>query len=102
MLLSLVQIRVDALKFKKLLLIKDFIGVKSRNSYVSLYDITSELRIPPLSVVCAISQLRCFRKWKNSSCIINHLTNKIHTMSHYSWTKESKILDKKLNGKKNK
>ncbi|KAG4095406.1 hypothetical protein H8356DRAFT_1354506 [Neocallimastix lanati (nom. inval.)] len=24
---------------------------------------------PPLSVVCAISQLRCFRKWKNSSCI---------------------------------
>ena len=78
---------------------------KSRNSYVSyvnLYDITRELKIPPLSAIYAISQLRCFRKWKNLSCIINHLTNNIHTMSHYSWTKESKILDKKLNGKKNK
>ena len=75
-------------------------GFKSRNSYVSLYDITRELRIPPLSAICAISQLRCFRKWKNSSCIINHLTNNIPTMSHYSLTKESRTLDKKLNGKK--
>jgi hypothetical protein len=37
---------------------------------------------------------------KNSSCIINHLTNNIPTMLHYSWTKESRTLDKKLNGKK--
>ena len=88
MVLYLVQIRADVLK------------LESRNSYVSLYDITRELRIPPLSAVCAISQLRCFRKWKNSSCIINHLTNNIPTMSHYSWTKESRTLDKKLNGKK--
>jgi len=102
MLLSLVQIRADVLKLKKLL-IEDFIGVygfKSRNSYVSLYDITRELRIPPLSAVCAISQLGCFRKWKNSSCIINCFTNNVPTMSHYSWTKESRTLDKKLNGKK--
>ncbi|KAG4093288.1 hypothetical protein H8356DRAFT_1361105 [Neocallimastix lanati (nom. inval.)] len=75
-------------------------GFKSRNSSVSLYNITRELRIPPLSAICAISQLRCFRKWKNSSCIINHLTNNIPTMSHYSWTKESRTLDKKLIGKK--
>jgi len=27
-------------------------------------------------------------------------TNNIPTMSHYSWTKESRTLDKKLNGKK--
>ena len=72
MVLYLVQIRADVLK------------LESRNSYVSLYDITRELRIPPLSAVCAISQLRCFRKWKSSSCIINHLTNNIPTMSHYS------------------
>ena len=102
MLLSLVQIRADALKLKKLL-IEDFIGVmefKSRNSYVSLYENVRELRIPPLSAICAISQLRCFRKWKNSSCIINHLINNIPTTSHYSWTKESRTLDKKLNSKK--
>ena len=37
---------------------------------------------------------------KNSSRIINYLTNNIPTMSHYSWTKESRTLDKKLNGKK--
>jgi len=40
--------------------------------------------------------------WKNSSSIINHLTNNIPTMSHYSWTKELRTLDKKLNGNKNK
>jgi len=39
-------------------------------------------------------------KWKNSSCIINHLTNNIPTISYYSWTKESRTLDKKLNGRK--
>ena len=73
---------------------------KSHNSYVSLCDITRELRIPPLSAICVLSQLHCFRKWKNLSCIINHLTNNIPTMSHYSWTKKSRTLDKKLNGKK--
>ena len=31
---------------------------------------------------------------------INHLTNNIPSISHYSWTKESRILDKKLNSKK--
>ena len=54
-------------------------GFKSLNSSVSLYDITRELRIPHLSAVCAISQLRYFRKWKSSSCIINNLTNNIPT-----------------------
>ena len=59
MLLSLVQIGADVLNLKKLL-IEDFYwsyGFKSRNSSVSLYDITRELRIPPLSAFCAISQL---------------------------------------------
>jgi len=37
-------------------------GFKSRNSYVSFYDITCEFRINPLSAICAISQLCCFRK----------------------------------------
>ncbi|KAG4100760.1 hypothetical protein H8356DRAFT_1422445 [Neocallimastix lanati (nom. inval.)] len=68
------------------LLFEDFIGV---------------MEIPSLSTVCAISQLRCFRKWKkNSSCFINHLTNNIPTLSHYSWTKASLTLNKKLIGKK--
>jgi len=40
------------------------------------------------------------KKKKNSSYIFNHLTNNISTMSYYSWTKESRTLDKKLNGKK--
>ena len=59
-------------------------GFKSRNSYVSLHDITRELRITPLSTICAIFKLRRFKKWKNSSCIINHLTNNIPNMSYYS------------------
>ena len=64
MLLSLVQIRADALKLKKIInrgLYWSY-GFKSRNSSVSLYDITRELRIPPLSAICVISQLLYFRK----------------------------------------
>jgi len=57
---------------------------KNCNSYIILSDITRELRISPLPAIYAISQLCCFRKWKNSSCIINHLTNNIPSMSHYS------------------
>jgi len=98
MLLSLVQIRTNALKLKKLL-IEDFIGVMDLNLVIHML-VTRELRIPPISAICAISQFRCFRKRKNSSCIINHLTNNISTMSHYSWIKESRTLDKKLNSKK--
>jgi len=37
---------------------------------------------------------------KTHHVLINHLTNNIPTMSHYSWTKESRTLDKKLNSKK--
>jgi hypothetical protein len=70
MLLSLVQIKADVLKLKssKKLLIEDFIGVTDLNLSILLLvsmNITRELRIPPLSAICAISQLRCFRKWKN-------------------------------------
>jgi len=39
-------------------------GFKSRNSYISLYDITRGLRIPPISAIFAISQLRCFKMEK--------------------------------------
>ena len=56
----MVQIRIRCSKAQKIInrgLYWSY-GFKSRNSYVSLYDITRELRIPPLSAVCAISQLR--------------------------------------------
>eukprot|EP00833_Pecoramyces_ruminatium_P016533 jgi/Orpsp1_1/1190565/evm.model.d7180000079801.3 len=76
-------------------------GFKSRNSNISLYDITRELKIPPLSGICALAQLRCFRKWKNSLCIIESLVNKIPRLSHSYWTKECRSLEKKLNGKSN-
>jgi len=58
MLLSLVQIRADVLNLKEIINrgLHWSYGFKSRNSYVSLYDITHELRIPPLSAVCDISQ----------------------------------------------
>jgi len=71
MILSLVQIRADVLKLKKLLIEGLYwsYGFKSRNSSVSLYDITRELGIPSLSAICAISYLNyaALEKWKNSS-----------------------------------
>jgi len=64
-------------------------GFKSRNSNISLYNISKELYIAPLSGIFAIAQIRCFKKWKNSSCIIAHLINNIPILSHYSWAKKS-------------
>ena len=65
MLFSLVQIRANTPKLKKKIINRGLYwsyGFKSRNSFVSLCDITRELRIPPLSAVCATSQLRFLRK----------------------------------------
>jgi len=57
-------------------------GFKSRNSSVSLYDITRELRIPPLSAVCALSQLRCFRKWKKTHHVLLIISLIIFLLCH--------------------
>ena len=73
------------------------LGFKGKNTSVSLYNVTKELSIPPLSARCAFAQRKCFNKWKKSSCLIGFLVNNIPTMKNfYSWTKESRILDKKL------
>jgi len=71
-------------------------GFDKPNSLISLYSLTKELNIPPLSAKCAIAQVRCFRKWKNSLCIIGILVNDIPRMKYYSWTKESRTLENKL------
>ena len=76
-------------------------GFKSRNSNISLYSISKELNMAPLSGVCAIAQIRCFKKWKDSSCIIAHLINNIPVLSHYSWAKKSKrLFNKNINKSK--
>ena len=71
-------------------------GSKDRNSFVSLYTISKELNIPPLSAKCALAQYRCFEKWKNSNCIISTLVNNIPTHRKYFWSKESRTLSRKL------
>ena len=71
-------------------------GFNKPNSFVSLYALTKEFNIPPLSAKCALAQRRCFNKWKDSKCIINKLINNIPRMKFYSWCKESRTLCKKL------
>jgi len=77
-------------------------GFKSCNSNISLYNISKKLFIAPLSGICAIAQIRCFKKWKNSSCIIAHLINSIPVLSHYSWAIKSRRLLNKYVEKSNK
>ena len=77
-------------------------GFKTHNSNISLYNISKELYIAPLSGICAIAQRRCFNKWKNSSCVIAHLVNNIPVLSHYSWAKKSRRLVNKYIEKSNK
>ena len=61
-----------------------------------LYCVFQELNISPLSLKCAIVQVRCFKKWKNSKCIISVLLRDISGCRLYVWDKERKILEDKL------
>jgi len=72
-------------------------GFSKGNSFTSLYCVSKELNVPPLSAKCAIAQVRCFKKWKNSKCIISDLLRDISRCRRHTWDKESKILADKLN-----
>ena len=61
-----------------------------------MYSISKDLNIPPLSAKCALSQVKCFDKWKDSNCIISYLVNNIPKSRKYTWTKESRALKRKL------
>ncbi|OUM61913.1 hypothetical protein PIROE2DRAFT_11925 [Piromyces sp. E2] len=63
-------------------------------SYISLYALSRDLKIPPLAGICATQQIKCFIKRRNSNGIIRDLVRDIPTMSHYSWIKESKSFQK--------
>ncbi|OUM69464.1 hypothetical protein PIROE2DRAFT_2550 [Piromyces sp. E2] len=65
-------------------------------NFVSLYTLSKELNIPPLSAKCALAQNRCFEKWKESNCIISTLVNNIPKHRKYLWSKESRTLNRKL------
>jgi len=71
-------------------------GFSKENSFTSLYCVSKELNISPLSAKCAIAQVRCFKKWKNSKCIISDLLRDISRCRRHAWDKESKILADKL------
>ena len=43
-----------------------------------------DLNIPPLSAKCALSQVKCFDKWKDSNCIISYLVNNIPKSRKYN------------------
>ena len=67
------------------------------NSFTSLYCVSKEFNIPPLSAKCAIAQVKGFKKWKNSNCIIFDLLRFIyHVVDVIIWDKKSKILAVKL------
>ena len=76
-------------------------GVHNAKSFTSIYSISKDFNIPPLSAKCAIAQVRCFDKWKNSNCIISSLVNNIPKSRKYSWTKESRTLKGKLSKRGN-
>ena len=71
-------------------------GVHKAKSFTSVYSISKDFNIPPLSAKCALAQVKCFNKWKNSNCIISNLVNNIPKTRKHTWTKESKILKGKL------
>jgi len=67
-------------------------GFPNNTSNTTIYNMLKELSIPPIASICANAQIRCYNKWKNSSCVISHLIKNIPPLSHYSWTKKSRRL----------
>ena len=81
-------------------------GLQKAKSFIKVYSISKDLNITPLSAKWALSQVKCFDKWKDSNCIISYLVNNIPKSRKYTWTKESRTLKRKLekrdsNDKKN-
>ena len=71
-------------------------GLQKAKSFINVYSISKDLNIPPLSAKYALSQVKCFDKWKDSNCIISYLVNNIPKSRKYTWTKESRTLKRKL------
>jgi len=53
-------------------------------SFINVYSISKDLNIPLLSAKCALSQVKCFDKWKDSNCIISYLVNNIPKSRKYT------------------
>jgi len=62
-------------------------GFSKGNSFTSLYCVSKKLNVPPLSAKCAIAQVRCFKKWKNSKCIISDLLRDTSRCRRHAWDK---------------
>jgi len=64
-------------------------GLHKAKSFITVYYISKDLNILPLPAKCALSQVKCFDKWKDSNCIIFYLVNNVPKSRKYTWTKES-------------
>jgi len=71
-------------------------GIQKAKSFINIYSISKDLNIPSLSAKFALSQVKCFDKWKDSNCIISYLVNNISKSRKYTWTKENRTLKRKL------
>lgn len=72
------------------------IGIHNAKSFTSLYNLTKDLNIPPLSAKCALSQAKCFNKWQHSKCIISYIVKNICKPLNFSWSRTSSTLYNKL------
>jgi len=59
-------------------------GLQKAKSFIDVYYISKDLNIPPLSAKYALSQVKCFDKWKDSNCIISYLVSNIPKSRKYT------------------
>jgi len=52
-------------------------SVGKAKSFTSTYYISKDLNITPLTAKCVLAQVKCFKKWENSNCIISYFVNNI-------------------------
>jgi len=67
-------------------------------AFTSLYCVSKELNVPPLSAKCAIAQVRCFKKIGKTRNVLSLIYLEIYlVVDVMHGIKKSKILTDKLN-----
>jgi len=77
-------------------------GFFKRNSFISLYNISRNLNIPPMSAKWALAQCRCYTKWINSKCIIGKFIEFKVNKGKHPWTTQTRRLITRIKNRKEK
>ena len=72
-------------------------GFSKKYSFISLYNISKDLNIPPISAKCVLAQCRLYTKWEKLKCIIRKIIEFKINKGKHPWTTQSRRLINRKN-----